>query len=81
MISMPEELFQPHTHAKTCVVFLQKKKPKKNYSINMGTVNWCGHDSRGNQTIRHMPNGESILLDDMPTLSREFIKMKIWQNE
>lgn len=49
IISMPEELFQPYTHNKTCVLFVEKTKPLNGYPIFMGIAKWCGHDSRGNR--------------------------------
>jgi type I restriction enzyme M protein len=47
LVSMPEDLFQPYTHAKACVVFLQKSMPQGADPMFMGVVKWCGHDSRG----------------------------------
>lgn len=51
VISMPEELFQPHTHAKTAVVLIEKNGVDRSSgaddSIFMGVARWCGHDSRG----------------------------------
>jgi type I restriction enzyme M protein len=34
-VSLPEEVFQPYTHAKTCVVFLEKRVPKGDETIEM----------------------------------------------
>lgn len=79
IVSMPEELFQPHTHAKTCVVFLKKEKSKGKHSHHMAIARWCGHDSRGNPTLRPLPSGELELLDDIPLISKRFREMKIWQ--
>jgi len=79
IVSMPEELFQPHTHAKTCVVFLKKEKPKRKHSHHMAIARWCGHDSRGNPTLRPLPSGELELLDDIPLISKRFREMKIWE--
>lgn len=52
IISMPENLFQPHTHAKTCVVLMTKfdtpdQTVAKDHKIFMAVAKWCGHDSRG----------------------------------
>lgn len=47
LVSMPEDLFQPYTHAKACVVFLQKEVDQGDQPMFMGIVKWCGHDSRG----------------------------------
>ncbi|SFT19219.1 N-6 DNA methylase [Paenibacillus sp. BC26] len=66
IVAMPEDLFQPHTHAKTCVVICEKvaEKPKEPYPIFMSEVEWCGHDSRGNPTYRVNAEGKRVLLDD-----------------
>jgi len=47
IISMPEELFQPYTHAKTCIVYVKKGKSSEDHDIFMGIARFCGHDSRG----------------------------------
>jgi len=67
LISMPEELFQPYTHAKTCVVFIENTPPEENedYTMYMGIVNWCGHDSRGNK----------IPYDDVPRITHSYARL------
>lgn len=65
LVSFPDELFQPHTHSKTCAVFLEKKKPTKDYNFFMGIAKWCGHDSRGNK----------ISYDDIPKVFERFSKI------
>lgn len=62
IISMPEELFQPYTHAKTCVVYLEKGKSLPSDKIFMGIARYCGHDSRGNETSR----------DDIPLIQDKY---------
>lgn len=77
-VSLPEEVFQPYTHAKTCVVFLQKQAPEEDESIEMAIADWCGHDSRGNPTVRTTAKGVE-LLDDIPKISQHMKKKGIWQ--
>jgi len=72
IVTMPEELFQPHTHAKVCVVFVEKTIPDEHYDILMGVAKWCGHDSRGNPTIRVEPDGKKHLMDDVPLVAERF---------
>jgi type I restriction enzyme M protein len=72
LISMPENLFQPNTHAKTCVVICKKEVPKQHYPIFMCDVKWCGHDSRGNPTYRVDEQGQRITLDDIPNIADLF---------
>jgi type I restriction enzyme M protein len=76
VVSMPEEVFQPHTHAKVCVVFIRNTPPTGDAQrpIFMSVVEWCGHDSRGNPTVRRYPNGEEELLDDVPDVASAFIE-------
>lgn len=72
LVSMPENLFQPHTHAKTCVVICEKTIPDGRYPIFMCEVKWCGHDSRGNPTYRLDAAGRRITLDDIPNVADLF---------
>ncbi|WP_188079949.1 N-6 DNA methylase [Neorhizobium sp. P12A] len=72
VVSMPDELFQPHTHAKTAVLFVHNSPPRKDDKTFMSVVEWCGHDSRGNPTVRIHPDGREELLDDIPNVSSEF---------
>lgn len=66
VISMPEELFQPHTHAKTCVVLMRKLNDGEvidtDHNIFMAVAKWCGHDSRG----------LSVPFDDVPLIQERF---------
>lgn len=82
-VSLPEEVFQPYTHAKTCVLFLQKKLPsiggpgKAEDVIEMAIADWCGHDSRGNPTVRMGQDGPEIL-DDIPKIAKQMALKGIW---
>jgi type I restriction enzyme M protein len=38
----------------------------------MADAKWCGHDSRGNPTIRKDASGMEILLDDVPKVAERF---------
>jgi type I restriction enzyme M protein len=62
LISLPEELFQPYTHNKTCVAIIEKTVPEGDYPIFMAIVKWCGHDSRGNP----------IPYDEVPKIAYNF---------
>ena len=66
VVSLPEELFQPYTHAKTCAVVIEKKKTdsEEGHEIFMGIAKWCGHDSRG-LPIPH---------DDLPKILDKFME-------
>ncbi|MFD5132532.1 N-6 DNA methylase [Streptomyces olindensis] len=64
VITMPEDLFQPYTHAKTAVVLIEKNangvSETEDYPVFMALAKWCGHDSRGHQ----------IPFDDLPVITR-----------
>lgn len=66
VISVHENLFQPHTHAKTAVVLLEKgvEPEGKTHDIFMAVARWCGHDSRGH----------SIPFDDLPKIAERWEK-------
>lgn len=78
VVTMPEPLFKTSgkggTHTKVCVLYLQKKSKSAGASdqIFMADVKWCGHDSRGNPTIRVGPDGTEVLLDEVPTVAGRF---------
>lgn len=76
VISMPEALFKTSgkggTHTKTVVVFIENRPPTRPYEIFLADAKWCGHDSRGNLTIRRGPNGREQLLDDIPIVAERF---------
>jgi type I restriction enzyme M protein len=78
IVSMPEALFKTSgkggTHAKVCIVFIENSVPKKDeeYKIFMADAKWCGHDSRGNPTIRKDENGKFVLLDDIPKITLQY---------
>ncbi len=78
VISMPEPLFKTSgkggTHAKVCVLFLQKGAPNsdEDWNVFMAEAKWCGHDSRGNPTIRTDASGDDVLLDDVPKIAARY---------
>ncbi len=81
VVAMPEALFKTSgkggTHAKVCAVFIENTppKPSEDYDIFMAEAKWCGHDSRGNPTIRTNDKGEAMLLDDVPTIAAWYAEM------
>ena len=81
VVSMPDALFKTSgkggTHAKVCVLFVENTKAKKDedYDIFMADVKWCGHDSRGNPTIRKDKTGKGVLLDEVPAVQERWAKI------
>jgi len=78
-ISLPEEIFQPSTHAKTCIVVLENSPPSPDDEIEMAIADWCGHDSRGNPTVRVNERGEEVLLDDLPAIADQLGATLVWK--
>ena len=73
VVTLPESLFKTSgkggTHTKVCALFLTKQpKDIADHEIFMADAKWCGHDSRGNPTMRKNELGEMILLDDVPVI-------------
>lgn len=69
IVTLPEDLFQPNTHAKTCVVIIEKTPSDESYPIFMCDVKWCGHDSRGNPTWTVDKDGNRVILDEVPMVA------------
>ena len=80
VVTLPEALFKTSgkggTHTKTCVLFLEKRDPSHDAKIFMADVKWCGHDSRGNPTIRKNKDGECVLLDEVPAVAPRWQALK-----
>lgn len=66
VVSLPEEVFQPYTHAKTCIILIEKAPADEKYQVFMAAARWCGHDSRG-LPIPH---------DDLPVIQERFARFK-----
>jgi type I restriction enzyme M protein len=81
VITMPEALFKTSgkggTHARVCIVLVENVRPYpgEDYDIFFADVKWCGHDSRGNPTIRVAEDGSEELLDDVPGLAEKFQRL------
>jgi type I restriction enzyme M protein len=79
VVTMPESLFKTSgkggTHTKVCALLLEKGAPKRPYTMFMAEAKWCGHDSRGNPTLRESETGEMVLLDDIPTVLARYTRL------
>ena len=82
IVTLPEDLFQPHTHAKCCVMICQKYESGMSleacgeYNIFMSDVKWCGHDSRGNVTYTYNEEGQKVVLDEIPLVADKYLEMR-----
>ena len=80
IVTMPESLFKTSgkggTHTRVCILIgvLDRQEDRP---IFMAEAKWCGHDSRGNPTLRLLPNGETELLDEVPEIADRFVQ---WRN-
>jgi len=81
IVSCPHETFQPSTHTKTSILFLEKvANNKKDYNFFMAIAEKAGHDKNG-KTIYKMDDrgnyildkdGNPIVDDDLPTIAERF---------
>lgn len=76
VITMPEPLFKTSgkggTHTKVCVMVVRKSPSQPDSAIFMADAKWCGHDSRGNPTVRKDAQGIPRLLDDVPLIAGRY---------
>lgn len=79
VVSLSQETFQPSTHTKTSVLFLEKtKKPSK--KVFMAIAGAIGHDKNGKETYKFRADGlplvddnnNKILDDDLPEITKNF---------
>lgn len=80
--AMPEPLFKTGgksgTHTKVCILVLQKLPVReKSKEVFMADAKWCGHDSRGNETLLKLPDGTKKLLDDIPVIADRYRDYKL----
>ena len=81
-VSLAQETFLPEAHAKTTVLFIEKKKPEPNYQIFMAIATKIGHDKDGKPLYvtdkigRPVLNdkGEKIIDDDIPAIIENYKK-------
>ena len=81
VISLSQETFQPSTHTKTSIVFIEKiKNSRKN--VFFAIAKSIGHNKNGKETYKMKDdvsylldkNGNKILDDDTPEIARSFNK-------
>ena len=76
VVSMPEPLFKTSgkggTHTKVCILVGTLCDRAATPALFMGEAKWCGHDSRGNPTLRTRADGSTELLDDVPEIADRF---------
>lgn len=82
VVALPEPLFKTSgkggTHTKVCVVIATKKSAdatdfNDDSQLFLSDVRWCGHDSRGNPTLR-VVDGEERILDEVPEVASLYLR-------
>ncbi|MGI8744738.1 MAG: N-6 DNA methylase [Bryobacteraceae bacterium] len=80
VVTLPEPLFKTSgkggTHTKVSVLLVENLRTDAPTEIFMADVKWCGHDSRGNPTFRKNPDGQYVLLDEVPFVSERYRALK-----
>ena len=74
IVSCPHETFQPSTHTKTSVLFLEKtRNNKKDYNFFMAIAEKAGHDKNGKVIYKMNEEGDYILdQDGRPIIDDDF---------
>ncbi len=80
LISCSHLAFLPHTHTKTSLLFVEKRKPQQDYSLFMAITENVGHDkngkplylidNKGNFILD--TNGNKIINDDFPKIVENY---------
>ena len=81
VVALPEPLFKTSgkggTHTKVCVIVATKTVTNDGSApvrhLFLSDVRWCGHDSRGNPTVR-IEDGVERVLDEVPEVAELFAR-------
>lgn len=83
VVTLPEPLFKTSgkggTHTKVCVLVVENTAPTRDDAdreLFLSSVEWCGHDSRGNPTIRRNAAGDEEILDEVPAVAATYREFK-----
>ena len=79
VVSLSQETFQPSTHTKTSVVFLEKKLQSRK-DVFFAIAKSIGHNKNGKETYKMNPkgqyildqNGKQIIDDETPDIAKTF---------
>jgi len=88
VVDLPDTTFQPHTHAKTGVLYIENSPPPAAYEILMGQARHVGHDSRGNTIFRQdeefrplIRDGQPVVADDLPEVQARLRALKAGKDD
>ncbi|MFX1286530.1 MAG: N-6 DNA methylase [Promethearchaeota archaeon] len=84
LISCSHLAFLPHTHTKTSLLFIEKRKPHKEYSFFMAIAENVGHDKNGKPLYLMDKtgdfllggNGNKVINDDFPKIVEKYKKFR-----
>lgn len=73
VVSLPQETFQPSTHTKTSVLFLEKRA-NKNSPLFMAIARSVGHNKNGKPLYKvDAATGKKVPDDDVPAITNNFL--------
>ena len=73
VVSLPQETFQPSTHTKTSVLFLEKRA-NKNSPLFMAIARSVGHNKNGKPLYKvDADTGKEVPDDDVPAITNNFL--------
>ena len=77
VVSLPQETFQPSTHTKTSVLFLEKNRVRRN--LFMAIANSVGHNKNGKPIFKtDADTGVEVLDDDVPAIAENYGTAGLW---
>ena len=78
VVSLPQETFQPSTHTKTSVLFLEKNHARRN--LFMAIAKTVGHNKNGKPVYKtDDETGGEILDDDVAVLAQNYYTAGLWE--
>lgn len=78
VVSLPQETFQPSTHTKTSVLFLEKNRARRN--LFMAIANTVGHNKNGKPIYKtDAATGDAVLDDDVPAIALNYPSAGLWE--
>lgn len=78
VVSLPQETFQPSTHTKTSVLFLEKNRARRN--LFMAIANTVGHNKNGKPVYKPSPpDGDKVLDDEVSEIAQNYGAAGLWE--
>lgn len=78
VVSLPQETFQPSTHTKTSVLFLEKNHARRN--LFMAIANTVGHNKNGKPIYKmDTEDGGKVLDDEVSSIAQNYGVAGLWE--